>query len=117
MSNKVFDIAVIGLGAVGSAVAYQLSLLGKSVIGLEQFSPLHTMGSYHGDTRITRQALGEGEHYVPLALRSNEIWRELEAKTGEKLFTVCGALITAFGERVTRGGDFFQTTISAAVQH
>ena len=117
MSNQCFDVAVVGLGAMGSAAAYQLSLLGKSVIGFEQFAPLHTFGSFHGDTRITRQALGEGEYYVPLVLRSNQIWRQIEERTGKELFTECGALITAFGERATREVDFFQTTLSAAVKH
>ncbi len=117
MSKNYFDIAVIGLGAVGSAATYQLSLLGKAVVAFEQFGPLHTSGSYHGDTRITRQALGEGAYYVPLSLRSNEIWRELEKNSGKELFTDCGALITAFGERSTTKGDFFQTTVAAAKEH
>lgn len=117
MSKQKYDVAVLGLGAMGSATVYQLALRGKSVIGFEQFSPLHTLGSYHGDTRITRQALGEGEYYGPLSLRSNKIWHDLETKTGEKLFIPCGVLITAFGERAINKGDFFQTTLSAAIQN
>ena len=117
MSAKNYDVAVIGLGAMGSAASFQLASRGLSVIGFEQFGALHTQASYHGDTRITRQALGEGEYYVPLALRSQQIWREIEAKTGDDLFTECGALITAFGDQATNKDEFFQTTIAAANQH
>ena len=54
------DCLVIGLGAMGSAALYQLAKRGASVIGLDRFAPPHTMGSSHGETRITRQGIGEG---------------------------------------------------------
>src|SRR5271166_3332085 len=76
------DIAVIGLGAVGSAAIYQAAKLGARVVGMDRFQPPHDQGSSHGETRITRQAIGEGREFVPLVLRSNEIWEELEAATG-----------------------------------
>src|SRR5690606_32066465 len=71
------DIAVVGLGAMGSAALYQLAKRGVKAIGIDRFAPPHDQGSTHGETRITRQAIGEGEVYVPLALRSHEIWKEL----------------------------------------
>ncbi len=74
-----YDVAVLGLGAMGSAAAYQLAKRGRNVLGIDRFSPPHTRGSSHGETRITRLAIGEGPHYSPLALRSHEIWREIEA--------------------------------------
>jgi sarcosine oxidase len=87
------DVAVIGLGAMGSAALYQLAKRGVKAVGIDRFSPPHDQGSTHGETRITRQAIGEGEVYVPLALRSNEIWQELEAETGERLLMQNGCLI------------------------
>lgn len=87
------EIAVIGLGAMGSAALYQLAKRGVKAVGIDRFSPPHDQGSTHGETRITRQAIGEGEVYVPLALRSNEIWRELEAETDERLLTQNGCLV------------------------
>jgi sarcosine oxidase len=87
------DIIVIGLGAMGSATLYQAAKLGASVIGIDRFSPPHDRGSSHGDTRITREAIGEGREFVPLVQRSNRIWEELEAATGRSLLTRCGALI------------------------
>src|SRR5262245_15945959 len=88
-----FETIVIGLGAMGSAAAYHLSKKGNKVLGLDQFTPPHEFGSTHGDTRITRQAIGEGEQYVSLALRSYELWRELEHKTGRSLLTTNGGII------------------------
>lgn len=89
------DILIIGLGAMGSATAYQLAKRSAKVIGIDQFAPPHTEGSTHGETRITREAIGEGEQFVPLAQRSHQLWREMEAATGEKLLTACGGLILA----------------------
>jgi sarcosine oxidase len=66
------DVIVIGLGAVGSAALYQLAERGARVCGIDRYSPPHNLGSTHGDTRITRLAIGEGEHFVPFAIRSHE---------------------------------------------
>ena len=75
--NK-FDTIVCGLGAMGSAAVYQLAKRGNQVLGLDRLSPPHADGSSHGESRIIRQAIGEGEEYVPLVLRSYELWREIE---------------------------------------
>jgi sarcosine oxidase len=95
------DFAVVGLGAMGSAVLYQLAKRGAKVIGIDRFAPPHKMGSSHGETRITRQAVGEGRDYAPLVLNSHRIWRELEADTGEVLLRDCGVLVMAPGSGQT----------------
>ena len=99
MENQSYDVAVIGLGAVGSATLYQLSKSDAKVIGLDRFAPPHTFGSSHGETRITRLAVGEGEEYVALAKRSHEIWAELESLTGEVIRTRTGGLLIDSGEK------------------
>ena len=110
------DVIVIGLGAMGSAALYQLARRGVAVTGIDRFAPPHNRGSSHGESRITRQAIGEGEEYVPFALRSHEIWRELEADTGRSLFSPIGGLI--IGRRTDSGihghADFVGRTIAAA---
>ncbi len=114
-----FDTIVIGLGAVGSACLYQLAKHGQRVLGLDRYAPPHTYGSSHGETRITRQAIGEGEAYVPLVTRSHEIWREIEAETGTELLVQCGALILAEREGAANHHgkvDFVRRTIAAAEQ-
>lgn len=97
MKASRIDIAVVGLGAMGSAALYQLAKGGAEVIGLDRFAPPHTLGSSHGETRITRQAVGEGRDYVPFALASHRIWRALEAETGETLLNTCGVLVMGPG--------------------
>jgi sarcosine oxidase len=53
-------VIVIGLGAMGSAACRQLAERGVAVIGIGQYAPPHPWGSTHGDTRVTRLAIGEG---------------------------------------------------------
>jgi len=110
------DVIVVGLGAMGSAALYQLARRGVAVTGIDRFAPPHDRGSSHGESRITRQAIGEGEEYVPFALRSHEIWRELEADTGRALLSPIGGLI--IGRRTDAGihgqADFIGRTIAAA---
>lgn len=86
-------VAIIGLGAVGSALAYHLSDRGVAVTGFDRFEPPHDRGSSHGESRITRTATAEGPEYAPIARRSHEIWRELERRTNETIFTPCGILL------------------------
>ena len=114
-----FDVIVLGLGAAGSATLYQLAKRGTKVLGIDRFSPPHAQGSTHGDTRVTRLAIGEGAHYTPLAKRSHQIWRELEAATGTSLLTECGGLImsSGSGEKMFHGTSFFPTTVEAARRH
>jgi sarcosine oxidase len=111
-----YDAIVIGLGATGSAAAYQLAKRGRRVLGLDRHAPPHAFGSSHGDTRITRCAIGEGAHYSPLALRSHDIWRELESETGAALFDACGLLVLSGGGATafTHVPGFFANTIAAA---
>ena len=115
----IFDAVVIGLGAVGSAALFQLSKQTPNVLGLDQFAPPHTLGSTHGDTRITRQAIGEGPHFVPLALRSYQIWRELEQLSGEQLLTSTGGLFVGRQNSAVQTRNktgWLDTTIQAAKQ-
>lgn len=108
MSNR-YDVAVIGLGAMGSATLYQLSKLDLNVIGIDKYAPPHTLGSSFGESRVTRQAIGEGTIYTPLVQRANEIWEELEQLSGEELFNHCGMLLAGHEEH-----RFMQNTLQAA---
>lgn len=110
------DTIVLGLGAAGSAAAYQLAKRGARVLGIDRFSPPHALGSSHGDTRITRLAIGEGAQYTPLVQRSHEIWREIEAQTGERLLTITGGLwiSSAARQAETHVANFFDNTLAAA---
>jgi sarcosine oxidase len=110
-------VAVVGVGAAGAATLYQLARRGVRAVGIDRFSPPHIHGSTHGDTRITREAIGEGEAYTPLVQRSHAIWRELEAETGEDLLTQCGGLIVEAAGGGAAGHhrhEFLASTIACA---
>lgn len=87
-----FDVAVIGLGAMGSAALYELARRGKRAVGIERFAPGHEQGSSHGESRVIRLAYFEHPSYVPLVRTALAKWRELERASGEALLTTTGVL-------------------------
>lgn len=117
--SRPYDAIVVGLGAIGAATTYQLAKAGAKVLGIDRFTPPHDRGSTHGETRITRVAVGEGARYVPYVKRSHELWRELEEVSGESVMTQCGMLMIG-GPRPTAAhgaDDFLQATIDVARAH
>jgi sarcosine oxidase len=87
-----YDVAVVGLGAMGALSAWRLAARGAKVIGFERFRVGHDRGSSHGDTRIFRTAYFESPEYVPLLQRAQVLWRQLEAESGAELLTLTGGL-------------------------
>ncbi len=119
MPMETYDLIVVGLGAVGSAALCQAALRGARVLGIDRYRPPHDFGSSHGETRITRQAVGEGAEFVPLVLRANVLWRELEAASGEKLLVQNGGLVLLDSAARTAegaGAAFFAQTVACAVE-
>jgi sarcosine oxidase len=106
------DVIVVGLGAMGAAVSWQLGRLGLSVIALDQYAPPHDGGSTHGESRITRLAVAEGEDYVPLVRRSLALWREIEAESQQTLLTRTGGIVIGAPE-----SDFLKRTRQVAARH
>jgi len=111
MGNR-FDVVIIGAGSVGMAAGYYLAKQGVKVLMIDAWDPPHTNGSHHGDTRIIRHAYGEGREYIPLALRSQQLWYELEEEAGEKLFAKTGVLGVG-----TPDSPFIQEVIVGAKTH
>lgn len=89
-----YDVVVIGLGIMGTAVAYQAARRGLKTLGLEQMPQIgHAMGSSHGQTRIIRQAYFEHPTYVPLIQEAWNEWEELQRLTGQSLLIQCGGFM------------------------
>jgi sarcosine oxidase len=112
-----YDVVVIGLGAVGSATLFHLSKNSMSILGIDRFEPPHTFGSSHGESRITRLAVGEGEDYVALAKRSHQLWKEIEAEAGvEIMSTTAGILLDSGAQPWSKHGSegFWDRTVSFA---
>lgn len=87
-----FDVAVIGLGAMGSAALFHLARRGARAIGIERFAPGHDRGSSHGESRAIRLGYFEHPSYVPLARAAYENWAALERLAGETVLTKTGVL-------------------------
>ena len=87
-----YDVAIIGLGAMGSFTALELAGRGVSVIGFDRFSPPHEQGSHGGETRAFRTIYTEHPDYVPLMKRALEHWERLAAEGHPELLTWTGVL-------------------------
>jgi sarcosine oxidase len=87
-----YDAIVVGLGAAGSATAYQLARRGRRVLGLDQFGPGHNQGSSHGYHRMIRRSSTQDDGYVPLGERAFELWDEVAAEAGRQLLWLTGEI-------------------------
>src|SRR6202171_6285497 len=85
-----FDVAVIGLGVMGSAALAALARRGRRVVGIDRFALGHDRGSSHGATRVIRLGYFEHPSYVPLLRAAYPLWRDIEARAGRTLLSVTG---------------------------
>jgi sarcosine oxidase len=92
LGTETYDVAVVGLGAIGSAAACHVAGRGLRVLGIDRHSPPHALGSSHGRTRIIREAYFEHPLYVPLVRRAYELWAALERESGRPLLRIVGGL-------------------------
>ncbi|KAL2062477.1 hypothetical protein VTL71DRAFT_6743 [Oculimacula yallundae] len=92
MSNDRFDVAVVGLGVLGSAAAYHAAIKGARVIGFEQFEFGHVRGASHDTSRIVRTSYGSPE-YVALARAAYKDWADLERRSGIQMLTITGGVV------------------------
>lgn len=111
MSDR-YDVIVVGIGGMGSAATYHLATRGVDTLGLERFDIPHDQGSSHGITRIIRKGQYEDPEYVPLATRSYDLWRELEAISGRELLHITGGV-----DAGPPDGDIFQNSRESCQQH
>jgi len=107
-----YDVIVIGAGTMGSACAYHLAKRKQQVLAIDQFTAVNDLGSHTGFTRIIRHAYYESEDYVPLVLRSDELWQQLENDSGKNLLMRTGG-IDAGPEK----GDVFEGALRACIEH
>src|SRR5260370_42207802 len=92
MTGRTFDVAVLGLGTMGSFACLELARRHAAVIGFDRFVPPHDRGSHSGETRLYRSACGEHPNYVPLALRAGELWDRLGGGGGTRFLLRYGIL-------------------------
>lgn len=102
-------LAVIGLGSIGSMALWQASRLSDSVTGFEAATPGHARSAVGGDTRLFRMIYRGTPDYFPLLRRSRELWKELEAESGQDILTQCGGLSIG-----TTGGPYLPSLLETA---
>ncbi len=90
--RRTFDVAVVGLGGLGSGAAYWASRRdGASVLGLERFALGHDRGASQDHSRIIRLSY-HTPRYVRFAQDSYAAWAEVEAESGEQLVILTGGI-------------------------
>ncbi len=107
-----FDTIVLGGGTMGTATAWELGKRGERALVLEQFGHVHSNGSHSGYTRIIRHAYSEGADYVPLVLRADELWMDLERTANTTVYHRVGGL-----ELAAPGHTQAETARASAIQH
>ncbi|MEJ8776595.1 N-methyl-L-tryptophan oxidase [Pseudogracilibacillus sp. ICA-222130] len=90
--TNVFDIAIIGAGSVGMAAGAYAAKENVKTLLIDAYDPPHMKGSHHGDTRMIRQAYGEGRDYVRLAKRAQFLWEQLAKESGETILEKVGVV-------------------------
>jgi monomeric sarcosine oxidase len=86
------DVAVVGLGALGSAAAYWCSRrAGVRVLALERFEIGHRNGASEDVSRIIRRSYHRRD-YVRLTARAYETWAEVERASGSQVVFRTGGL-------------------------
>ena len=86
------DVAVVGVGSVGSMASWQLAARGFRVIGIDRFTIPGPFSAYAGESRVFRMVYAEGGHYTPLLQRARDLWRELGAACGTDLLEITGVV-------------------------
>jgi monomeric sarcosine oxidase len=107
-----FETIVLGGGTMGTAAAWELGKRGQRALVLEQFQHVHALGSHGGQTRIIRHAYAEGPDYIPLVLRADELWMELEDESHATVYHRVGGL-----EIAAPGFDHAARARAAAAEH
>jgi sarcosine oxidase len=110
------DHVVVGLGALGSAAAYQLAARGADVLGLEQFELGHVRGASHDTSRIIRRAYDRPE-YVRLADSAYRDWAEFEEVSGERLVTRTGGLYFCPADAPVPAAHYLDSLRACGVDH
>ncbi|MGC2317200.1 MAG: FAD-dependent oxidoreductase, partial [Bradyrhizobium sp.] len=79
------DVAIIGLGLMGSSALHSLSGRGADVLGFDPLIVGEARGSSHGSCRVYRRFNFESEAYTDLSDRAFEGWRALESTSGRAI--------------------------------
>jgi glycine/D-amino acid oxidase-like deaminating enzyme len=83
-------VVVVGAGVFGASTARELARRGWEVRLVEQYAAGNVRSASGGDTRLLRFSHGDADWYTLSARRALDLWRELEAEAGLRLFEPIG---------------------------
>jgi sarcosine oxidase len=112
MTRQCYDVAVVGLGGMGSSIAYHLSGLRLRVVGIDRYAVPHPYGSSHGGSRLIRLAYFEDSSYVPLLKRAYQLWDELQVEARQQLIFQTGSIDAA-----PPGHKLFDGALRSCLEH
>ena len=92
MTQRTFDVAVIGAGCFGAWTARALLDAGNSVVLLDAFGAAHSRASSGGESRVIRMGYGTDALYTRWSMRSLATWREFDARCQQRIFHPAGML-------------------------
>lgn len=91
MTNRTFDLIVIGGGAIGLSTAYQAGKRGWRTLVLERVGVLNDAGSSAGASRQFRLQYAQ-KYMAELSLASQDYWADLQGCTRKVLIQQNGSL-------------------------
>lgn len=86
------EVAIVGLGLMGSSALRSLATRGVDVLGFDPLRLGEQRGSSHGSCRVYRRFNFESEAYTELSERAFDGWRDLESVTGRSILKPCAVL-------------------------
>ena len=89
--------AVVGAGAFGGWTALWLRRAGAEVTLVDAWGPGNSRASSGGETRLIRASYGPRRIYSVMVARALKIWKESEARWGDRLFFPVGMLRMSSG--------------------
>ena len=106
------EVAIIGLGLMGSSALHSLVRRGVDVLGFDPLMVGEARGSSHGSCRIYRRFNFENDAYTDLSDQAFAGWRALEAESGKTILKPSrvleagppGAKMAAFRSSAARRG-------------
>lgn len=88
-------IAIVGAGIMGLNAALECQARGHQVTLYDQFDPLHTQGSSHGNSRIIRLDYPD-PFYLNIMVDGYSLWKQIDKQLGGQIFRESG--IFTFGD-------------------
>src|SRR5258707_7387642 len=79
------EVAIIGLGLMGSSALHSLVRRGVDVLGFDPLAVGESRGSSHGSCRVYRRFNFESDAYTDLSDKAFASWRALESTSGRTI--------------------------------